>query len=66
MKLLSLLSLILVIFSCTDVQEKLNDGKLQEEKKNIENAINNVIGWAVNKDFELLLTTELSSVLKMF
>ena len=57
MKLLSLLSLILVIFSCTDVQEKLNDGKLQEEKKNIENAINNVIGWAVNKDFDLFFNT---------
>jgi ketosteroid isomerase-like protein len=57
MKLLSLLLIILVIFSCSDVQKKLSDGNLQEEKINIEKTINNVIGWAVNKDFDLFFSS---------
>jgi len=57
MKLMSFLSIVLVICSCTNTPEKLNDGNIKEEKKNIENAVNNVIGWAVNKDFDLFFNT---------
>lgn len=57
MKHLSFLWIILLIYSCTNTPEKFNRGNLKEEKKNIEKAINNVIGWAVNKDFNLFFST---------
>lgn len=57
MKFLSLLSLILLICSCTDVPKKLTNEQIQKEKIIIEKSINNVIGWAVNKDFDLFFNT---------
>lgn len=57
MKLLSFLSLMLVICSCTDIHKELSDEQIQKEKRIIEKSINNVIGWAVNKDFDLFFNT---------
>ena len=57
MKLLLFSLLIFFISSCTNVREKLSDEQIRQEKKIIEQVINDNIGWALNKNLDLLYST---------
>lgn len=57
MKTTAILLSILLIFSCRDTPVKISNKQIKNEKKIIEKVINDNIGWALNKDLELLYST---------
>jgi len=57
MKAVLTITLLFFLYACSNSSPKMNEEKVQQEKKSIEKVINDNICWALTKNLDLLYST---------